>query len=138
MDGTTIGHIKWHAHSAADMEFKGYKGHPRDYVPPGDDEHTRTIKFDGGEYNVVEIQGTVYFRPKSAPNQTCAIIRDPNDITEIEMTPSGLALGNGFIEHVLLVAVLYQSGVPFRDKTPISNAQYGMWAVQGAIAGSFS
>lgn len=53
------------------------------------------------------------------------------------MAPLGLALGNNFIELVLLVAILYQSGVPFRDKAPISDAQYGMWAAQGAIAGSF-
>jgi hypothetical protein len=58
-------------------------------------------------------------------------------MTEIEMAPLGLALGNNFIELVLLVAILYQSGVPFRDKAPISDAQYGMWAAQGAIAGSF-
>ncbi|KAF8509194.1 hypothetical protein BU17DRAFT_99099 [Hysterangium stoloniferum] len=138
IDGTTIGHLKWHSHSAADMEFKGYKGHPRDFVPPGDDEHTRRIRYENDEYNVVEIEGTVYFRPKSAPNQTYAIIRDPNGMTEMEMTPPGLALGNSFIEYVLLVAVLYQSGVPFRDKTPISGAQYGMWAAGGALAGSYS
>ncbi|KAF8526503.1 hypothetical protein BU17DRAFT_62001 [Hysterangium stoloniferum] len=138
MDGTTIGHLKWHSHSAADMEFKGYKGHPRDFVPPGDDEHTRRIRYENDEYNVVEIEGTVYFRPKSAPNQTHAIIRDPNGMTEMEVTPPGLALGNSFIEYVLLVAVLYQSGVPFRDKTPISGAQYGMWAAGGALAGSYS
>ncbi|KAF8798402.1 hypothetical protein BYT27DRAFT_7203496 [Phlegmacium glaucopus] len=137
-DGTTVGHMKWHSHSAADMEFKGFKGHPRKFVPPGDDEHTRRISYQDSEYNIVEIQGTVYFRPQSAPNQTYAIIRDPNGITEIEVTPPGLALGNDFIEYVLLVAVLYQSGVPFRDKTPISDAQYGMWGAEGALAGTYN
>jgi hypothetical protein len=146
------------------MTFKGYKGHPRDFVPPGADEHTRRIQYKDVEYNIVEVQGTVYvrisssylschhdrsyhvlisyahyqFHPQHAPDQTLAILRDPRGVTEIEMTPLGLAHGNDFIEHVLLVAVLYQSGVPFRDKVPISGAQYGMWAAQGAIAANFA
>jgi hypothetical protein len=60
IDGTAIGHLKWHSHYAADMTFKGYKGHPRDFVPPGADEHTRSIQYEDDEYNVVEVQGTVY------------------------------------------------------------------------------
>jgi hypothetical protein len=57
-------------------------------------------------------------------------------MTEVEITPLGLALGNGFIEHAILVAVLFQCGMPFRDKAPISNANYAMWGALGALAAS--
>jgi hypothetical protein len=54
-------------------------------------------------------------------------------VTEIEISPLGLALGNNFIEHVLLIAVLYQSSKPFKDKTQISQEQSNQFFMDAFI-----
>ncbi|KAF8508509.1 hypothetical protein JB92DRAFT_3145022 [Gautieria morchelliformis] len=128
--GNVVGRIEWHSFSSAKLEFLGYHGKVKEFIAKGREKHKRVIRYNKQNYDVVEESGAIYIRPRFDPGVPYAIIRGS---TEIEITSGGLAQGNRFIEHVILVAVCYRSGHSFGDSDSGPNMA-GVWAA-GAAAG---
>ncbi|KAF8519440.1 hypothetical protein JB92DRAFT_2002265 [Gautieria morchelliformis] len=70
--GDVVGRIEWHTWASSRLDFLGYHGKVKEFIPRGQRKHTRVIQYDEVDYDVVEDResGTIRVRRPRPPHST--------------------------------------------------------------------